>query len=353
MKRIAVILSSLLAVTGCSGGGLFSDGKIPVSVQKMAVNQRQASFSLPAVLSPGESVDISFPVDVKVDKFVVKLGDKVAAGDPLLFLDEQDFRISSGQLKTKLMEQEAMAEKNGYFLKNRDRLLDEGKIDQSMFDTLESEVKTLEAKVTLLKGDIARMDNMVQNVRVAAPFGGIVAAKNGSDGARFVAGQNLLTLVQNNPMVAAFQMKGSDAAFVAPEMSVAVEVEGFDGPPLQAGVTFVSPAIEKATQTLEVRATLPNGEGNLKGGTSATVHFTSPKWVRVFTLPSQAVLSEGNKEYVYVVRENKAWPVRIFTKKSLDDPNSVEVLEGLTPQDMVVTEGFDKLKAGAEVNLWH
>lgn len=350
MKWLVMVLLGL--VTGCSGGGLFSDGKVPVSVQKMVVHQKQTSFEIPARLEPGESLDIRFPVDVKIDHFLVKLGDRVVQGDPLLVLNEADFRLSSGQLKTRLMEQEALAEKNSYFLKNRDRLLEEGKIDQSMSDTLEAEVKALEAKVELLKGDIARLENMVQNIRVTAPFEGIIAAKQASDGVQVPSGQGVLTLVQDNPMAVVFLMKGEEASFVAPGMTVEVQVEGMEGKPLQAAVGFVAPVIEKGTQTLEVRASLSNGEGMLKGGMGAVVRFTSPRWVPVFTLPSRAVLTEGSKEYVYVVRENKAWPVRVFTRKSSEDPEQVEVMEGLNPPDLVVTEGVEKLKTGTEVNLW-
>jgi len=159
-------------------------------------------------------------------------------------------------------------------------------------------------------------------------------------------------LVKPDPMHVSFKLPAADAQAVTNGMNVDVNIEDFVDQNFAATVVFIGPELEAATHNFEVRATLPNSKQLFKGGMSAQVHFVSPRKVRVLSIPTKAVLTDSNREYVYIIRQNRAWRVRIYTRKNLDNPELTDVLEGLNEADMVVTEGYDKLKEGVEVNLW-
>ena len=111
----------LLMLFGCSRGGpggLFSNGKVAVSVDKPIVEEKQATIALSATLIPSEKADILFPMDVKIDRVAVNMGDSVNQGDPILYLNEQEFALKLSQIKAQRMEQEALLEKNNYFFKS-------------------------------------------------------------------------------------------------------------------------------------------------------------------------------------------------------------------------------------------
>lgn len=338
----------LFFLCACSRTG--SNGKASVTVEGVSVEEKQQVLKLSAVLEPSEKVDFKFPIDVKIDKVFVPFGEAVQQGDPLFSLSETDFTLHLNRLKGQLMEQEALLEKNAYFLRNRDRLLDEGKIDQTMHDTLEMEVKTLEAQTQKLKSEIAIAENHLSRPMVTAPFRGQIGVRNISNGTTLGAGESGLTLVQMNPIHVTFQIPLKDATAVAKGMPIQVLLEG-ESATRAATILFVAAEADSARREILVKAALPNENLFLKGGMQAEVKFISPRKARVLSIPTEAVLTEGEKEFVYIVRESKAWPIRIFTR-STDNPDWTEVLEGLKETDLVITKGQEKLKTGQEVNLW-
>lgn len=340
---------------GCSrwdAGGLFSNGKPSVSVEKVLVEEKQATLSIAATLQPSEKVEILFPIDVKIDHVLVNLGDNVKQGDLLFVLSDQDFNLKLNQLKAQRMEQEAQLEKNRYFFNNRDRLLEEGKIDKAVHDALETEVKANETQVERLKADIAVLENQVQHLNVTSPTAGIVTVKNIANGTTIPARQILLTIVKPDPIYVGFTLSAADSKAVASGMTIHVHVENFGDQNFPAQVIFVNPEVTSADHTFDVKASLANPKLAFKGGMQAQVSFISPEKSKVVSISTKAVLSDNNKEYVYVVRQNRAWRVRVYTRKSADNPNLIEIMEGIGDGEMVVTDGQDKLKEGAEVNLW-
>lgn len=349
-------LIALLGFTACTNNPFSSffstDNRIAVSVEKPLIEEKQPTLSLPAILAPSEKIEIQFPIDVKTERVTANVGDSVNQGDLLFTLNEQDFILKQTQLKSQLLEKEAMAEKNGYFYKNRDRLLQEGKIDKSLYEAVESESKASDAAVEKVKADIAVVDNQLHHINFNAPFSGMITSKNMVGGVNIPAHQTVLTLVKPDPMLVVFNLPAVDTQSVQKETPVQVKVEGLGEQRFSATVTFINPELDGAHHTFEVKATLPNPKLIFKGGMQAQVQFVSPRKVKTLSIPSQAVLNDSNRDYVYVVRQNRAWRVRIYTRKNEENPNLTEIQEGLTENDIVVTKGQDQLKEGSEVNLW-
>ena len=353
MKKIPLIF--LLFFISCSRGGpglLCGDGKAWVSVDKVAAEEKQPTIALPAVLEPSEKVEIQFPFDVKIERVLANLGDTARNGDLLFTLNDQDFNLKLAQLKAQKLEQEALLDKNNYFLRNRDRLLEEGKIDKSLYDSLEAEVRSLEAQLNRIKADMGILENQAHNLNITSPISGMVTVKNIVPGASVSARQVLMTLVKNDPILVSFNMPAADAAAITKGMNIAAQVEDFPGKSFNATVVFISPELDGASRNFNVKAAMANPLLTLKGGMSAQAVFVSPNKTKILAVPAKSVLSEMGKEYVYVVRQNRAWRVRVYTRQSAENPDKLEIMEGLNPDDMVVTEGQEKLKEGAEVNLW-
>ncbi|MDP2599297.1 MAG: efflux RND transporter periplasmic adaptor subunit [Deltaproteobacteria bacterium] len=345
----------LLFTCACSRGGpggFFGDGKASVSVEKVLTEEKQPTITLPAVLEPSEKVEIQFPFDAKIERVLVNLGDTVRQGDLLFTLNDQDFNLKMAQLKAQKLEQEALLDKNNYFLRTRDRLLEEGKIDKSLYDSLEAEVRSLETQLNRIKTDISVIENQAHGLNVTSPISGMVTVKNIVPGAGASARQVLMTLVKNDPILVSFNMPASDAQAVNKGVNLSVRVEDFPEKNLNATVVFVAPELDGASHNFNVKAAMANPQLVFKGGMSAQTAFVSPNKTKILAIPSKSVLSDMGKEYVYVVRQSRAWRVRVYTRKSPDNPAVSEIMEGLEPDDMVVTEGQEKLKEGAEVNLW-
>lgn len=340
---------SFLWISCARGPG---DGKVPVTVEKVLVEEKAANLTLPATLEPANKAAYAFSMEVKIEAVPVRLGDTVLQGNVLFELDELDLSLKMAGLKAKRQEARANLDKNRYFLENRERLLEEGKIDQIQYDALEMEVQKTQAEWDRLNAEISLIENQSNEATVRAPFTGIVSALQAAPGTRAPAGQNILNLVQINPIHAAFSLPAEEASGVATGMPVQVTVEGFGEQAFSAPIVFISPEIDGASQTLAVKAALPNDNYVLRGGLNAEVRFTSQRPRKILSIPRRALLEKEGKKTVYIIRQNKAWPVAIAARGREDQPEMVEVQGGLNENDLVVVEGQEKLSAGAEVNLW-
>lgn len=347
-------LSLLLILAACSRGepGDIIDGKVAVTVDKPRVEEKKVTLSLPATLEPSGKIIYRFPIDVKIEKVAVRLGESVSQGTLLFELNGADLSLKLATLKARREEKKSLSDKNGYFLENRDRLLGEGKIDQTQYNSMEVEVNKSRTEFERLDAEVREMENQISNALINAPFDGVIAELSIAGGAQASAGELLLSLVRIDPIYVSFFLPSAESASVSLGMDVDVTIEGFREKTFQVPVTFVGPELDPATKTFEVKATLENKNYVLKGGAEAQVRFLSQTSRKILTIPAQALLKEGEKEYVYIVRENRAWPARVYTKKEFDNPETVEIQEGLKEKDMVVTQGQESLQAGSEVNLW-
>lgn len=353
ITRCLALIGLFLVLGACSRGpGSIVNGKVAVTVDKVNVEEKKPALSLAAVIEPSAKTTIKFPFDIKIDKVNVRLGAVVNPGDILFELNQADLSIKLAILKSKRGEKKALLDKNQYFFENRDRLLAEGKIDQPQYDTIEMEVNKAKAEFDHLDADALGLESQLGQSQVKAPFDGVVTEISVAGGATVSANENCLTLVKIDPAFVSFQVSPTEAAGLTLGTSINVKVEGVEDKNFPAMITFINPELDPANHMVNVKASLPNNGTVFRGGQQAQVNFIGQRAVKVLSLPAHALLQENEKEFVYVVRDGKAWPVRVYTRKSLDNPETVEIQEGVSIGDIIVTEGQDKLKAGAEVNLW-
>jgi membrane fusion protein (multidrug efflux system) len=97
-----------------------------------------------------------------------------------------------------------------------------------------------------------------------------------------------------------------------------------------------------------VRALIDNREQQLKPGMFMTVHLTRSQ-SNVLLIPEQALMPDGDKQFVYVVKNSKAIKTAVLIGRR--KPGQVEVRQGLAADDEVVIEGGEKLTDGAQVSV--
>ncbi len=115
---------------------------------------------------------------------------------------------------------------------------------------------------------------------------------------------------------------------------VRVNVEG-DSEVYQGHVARLSPAITEGNRTLSIEAAIPNQAGRLRPGTFAKAEIVTDEALGL-VVPRSAIVVFAGVEKLLVVRDGKAHEQRVRTGKHLGD--RVEVLEGVTAGDLVVTK---------------
>lgn len=348
----SVFLSWALFNVACirHGGNYLADGQIPVTVEPVVIALKDLTLALPMTLIPSDKADIQFSTDLKIGKVFVQAGDAVNAGAPLFQLDTDDLNIKLAQLKAQRNEQESQVEKDDYFFRNRERLLSEGKIDQSQFNGLEADFNAANATLDRIKNDLSILENQLTQTSFNSPVSGVVTAKNITQGSTAPAKQILVSIVKIDPIYAAFKLSAQDSAAISKGMAVNVKIEELPNEKIDASISYIEPQLDPATKTFAVWATLANTAAVLKAGMTGEVSFTTPQKVRTILVPQESVVEEMSRQFVYTVRNGKAFRVRIFPRKT--ENGLIEVAEGLTDTDLVVGKGKEKLKDGMTLELW-
>jgi membrane fusion protein (multidrug efflux system) len=102
------------------------------------------------------------------------------------------------------------------------------------------------------------------------------------------------------------------------------------------------------SRAITVRAEIDNRDTRLKPGMLMTVNMARPE-PPALLVPEQALVPEGSRKYVFAVRNGKAAKVEVETGRRR--PGEVEVVVGLVAGDIVVVEGTQKIRDGAEVKV--
>ena len=361
--KIAVLSASLffaavIVASGCAdedrgfldrvlkGGG----SAVPVTVANVVVRERASKIDAPAELTPSDTAEISLPDEVTIERMLVSDGEMVEAGDRLFRISEEDLSTQLAILRADLREAQANLEKNTYFLRNRDRLLDEGRIDRNQYDNLDAEVEANEASVEKTQLQIGQMEDRLANLTITSPVSGAVSGIAASSGLTVPAGRAIMSIVSVNPMIATFKLAAHEATTVKPGMQVGVRLTDVSGERSVGKITSVGTRLDPKTDTFEVKASIPNPTGFLKAGMRADVEFTSSRKQRLYLIPEDALIRERRRYFVFTVIKGVAHKIQVIPSEVRG--NRVEIARGLREDDLVVVKGHDKLTEGTVVDIW-
>jgi membrane fusion protein (multidrug efflux system) len=116
----------------------------------------------------------------------------------------------------------------------------------------------------------------------------------------------------------------------------------------QAGqLNFVDVMVDRATDTVLVRATFPNPAGQLVDGQLVRVTLESGNPQELLVIPQSALIADQEGVYVFVVEDGKAVVKRI--KPGDESGTDVVVQEGLSGNEQVIVEGLQGVRPGAQV----
>lgn len=188
---------------------------------------------------------------------------------------------------------------------------------------------------------------MASDTVIVAPFSGVVGQKYIALGDYVTQGQKLLTLVDNHNLKINFKVPERYFGFIKLDAPVGLTVESLPGEVFHAQTIFMDPAVDMSTRSVTVKARVQDGIGHLKPGQFAQVKLTLSENPHALTIRESSLVPQGEKFFVYVVRNGAAVLQEIKTGQR--EAGRVEVTEGLLPTDRVVISGLQKLTDGQKI----
>lgn len=210
----------------------------------------------------------------------------------------------------------------------------------------ESDLIQLEARMLNSKAAVDAAQARVNDTVIRAPFGGRMGLRVISVGALVTPGQVISTLDDTSTIKLDFTMPESYLASVKEGQLVEAQSAAFLGESFRGRVSSMATRVDPVTRSVVVRALIDNRDQKLKPGMFMTVHLTRSQG-NVLMIPEQALMPQGERQYVYVVNDNTASKVQVSIGRR--KPGMVEARQGLKAGDLLVVEGGEKLSDGAKV----
>jgi multidrug efflux pump subunit AcrA (membrane-fusion protein) len=145
-----------------------------------------------------------------------------------------------------------------------------------------------------------------------------------------------------------------DISKISVNLPCEIALDAYPGEVFQGSVSEVSPTVDAASRTMEIRVNVRNPGSRLKAGMFAKVRVITERKSNIVKVPSAALIQRFGESYVYVAENddsgNKIARRQVVTVGILVD-GVLEIQQGLSPDDEVIVRGQSLLEDGARINV--
>lgn len=340
MRRFTLLVMLILAA-GCSKGGDSPDDNsadqpiadVHVSTATLGTNGSLITAYGATEAGPGASRSLVAPAEAIVDSVYAPSGTAIGAGQAVISLRPS----RASRLESAKAQSDVQAANAAYARALR--------LKQDGLDS-NADVETARAAATAARAAVANI-GIGGGITLRAPQSGTVQGLTAKPGDQIAAGTSVATIVGSGDLRARF---GVDPA-VLPRIRVGstaqIQVAG-GGSAVPATVIGVDPTVDATTHLGSVFVRIPASFRAAVGEPLRASLRTGASQAAI-TVPYSALLDDGGKSYVFVVRKGVAKRVDVAPGNSTSD--TIEILKGLQPGDEVVTEGGTGLDDGMKVHV--
>lgn len=171
---------------------------------------------------------------------------------------------------------------------------------------------------------------------IYAPVSGVVTELAVREGGELMPGASLMQIADLSALWLVAEVPERDIAAIGLGNAALVRLQGMPGEVFHGKVAYVYPMLDDVSRTLKVRIELANRQGRLRPGMYADVDFSLPAQ-SVLAVPSESVISTGQRKLVIVQQDQSFRPVEIVSGR--EQGGYTEVIQGLTVGESVVASG--------------
>jgi RND family efflux transporter MFP subunit len=350
LKKAHFAYLLVLLLVAC-GSEIVEEASAPVVRPVKLITVESASNvqirTFPAVIDVIESSELAFQVGGLIEQFPVIEAQEVEEGELLAQLDQRDYvnQLTTARAQFTIAETE---------YKRAQRLAEEDAIAQSVLEQRESQFNI--ASAALDSAEKALADTVL-----AAPYAGTIATKFASSLDNVQPGQVVVSIIGNGAMQA-------NVAIPANLVVNAPDPEGQNNAfvTLDAAPDYRIPALfrdanlsaDTTSQTFEAGFSfMPPADLNILPGMNASVILEVPSSSLSVgdasaSIPLAAILSEGDGQYVWLVNSDSMQVSKIKVIVAEGVGETVNIVSGLQPGDVIVGAGASYLSEGMKIRPW-
>ncbi len=328
---------------------------VPVSVA--TVVQQTMPINLRAIgnVEPYATVAVKARVDGQIVQVNFREGQAVKKGEVLFRIDSRPYEAALRQAEANALRDAAARQQARSQERRYQELLEKNFISKEAYAQIRTNAETAEATA---KASQAALENARLNLEYCT----IRASLDGFVGRTLLQAGNIARANDASPLVVINQVRPVYVNFGVPEHSLPEVRKRMAAGPLTVDVVpvdpaqtatsgrlvFVDNAVDPTTGTIRLKAQFDNTDAALWPGQFVNVNLRLYDQADALVIPSQAVQTGPEGQYVYVIGEDMTAEVRRITVQRADSERAI-VAQGLAKGERVVTRG--QLRLGPKVRV--
>ena len=285
-------------------------------------------------------------------------GQLLKEGALLAEIDPRPFQVQLSQAQGQLARDRALLENARLDLERYRTLFKQDSIAKQQVDTQASLVRQYEGAVAVDASQIESAKLQLAYSRISAPISGRI-------GLRLVDPGNIVRSGDANGLVVITQLQPVAVLFTVPQDLLPavlkriqsgdqIAVEAWDRDQkaklAEGALASADNQVDPQTGTVKLKAQFANDDGGLFPNQFVNVRMKLDTLRDAIVVPSAAVQRGAQGMFVYVVQPDRTVALRTVKLGPLDGQRQA-ITEGLAPGDLVVTDGTDRLRPGAQVDV--
>jgi membrane fusion protein (multidrug efflux system) len=329
------LLAAGLALVWSGAAAQDNGAAVAVEAAKVVAAPLNEQVTAIGTILSDEAVTISSEIPGRLQEIHFQEGQPIGKSAPLFTLDDSVYRaqLADADAKLKLAEQTH---------KRRTALLTNKYATAQSADESASNLAVSTAAV-----ELARVQ--LEKAHIVAPFSGIVGLRRVSVGEYITSGQPLVNLEAIDPVKADFRVPEKFLPAIRVGQTIQIKVDAFPDQNFEGKVYAIDPRLDVSGRSLLVRAMVPNKEQLLRPGLFARVTVLLQLKKDALSVPEQAIVPQGDSQFVFKIVDGKVQLTKVVTGTRRE--GRVEIVEGLSAGDQVVTAGQLKIRDGAAVSI--
>lgn len=338
--------------------GFGAGGPQPVGVAKAVRGDITITRDALGTVTPLATVSVRPQVSGQIIRFDFHEGQMVKAGDLLAEIDPRTFQAALDQTKGQLARDSAALANAELDLKRDQALFKANAVSQQALDTQAALVKQDEGVVLADKANVEQAAINLGYTRITSPVAGRVGIRQVDVGNFVSAGQTngIVVVTQLQPISVLFSLPEDDIGDIVSRLDsgTLMEADAYDRTQttkLATGrLTAVDTQVDTTTGSVKMRALFNNADGILFPNQFVNIKLLVNTLHNQVVVPVSAIQLGSEGSYVFVVNAQNTVSMRTVTVGP-QQGDSVSVLKGLNPGELVVTDGADRLKDGSQVTV--
>jgi multidrug efflux pump subunit AcrA (membrane-fusion protein) len=402
ISLVALVMAISMVTTGCGKGEKKDAPEVSVQAAPAATVAISRVVNTEGIIFPVAQSAITAKISAPVKKFYVVRGQKVRQGQLLATLENRDLSAAAldnkgayeqaeaaystsmgatlpeenakAELDVQTAQQELDAQQKLY--DSRQDLFKQGALPRKDLDAAavslaqaksayniarkhldglnavgkQGAIKTATGQLTSAKGKLQNSEAMLSYSELRSPIAGFITDRPLYPGEMASTAAPLLTVMDISQVIAKAHIPQSDALQLHKGDAATISLAGLEKS-IDGKVSLISPALDPNSTTVEVWVQAPNANQQLRPGTTVQIAITAQTIKDALVVPAAAVLNaKGDAAQVMVVDSQSQASSR-DVKTGIATGQQVQIVSGLKPGEMVVTEGAYGLPDKTKVKI--